>query len=108
MNQMAFTNGLSDYETDSSSNIGVLTRPKTQRNDSGSGDRYAHYVSAKRLSAARVTGQPVVALCGKVWVPTRLANQHPICPRCKEIKAQMDKNGGPGWPFRGPGMGGEQ
>lgn len=85
--------------------IGLLERPETQQKKPGDRDRFAHYVAANRLAAARMTGQPVVALCGKVWVPTGEAHNHPICPRCEEIKDEMDKNGGVDWPFRGPGRG---
>lgn len=83
--------------------LGVLERPQTQKQRPGENDRYAHYVSAQRLTASRLTGQPVVALCGKVWVPTREARNHPVCPRCLEIKKEMDFSGGPSWPFKGPG-----
>jgi len=30
-------------------------------------------------------GTPVVALCGKVWVPSRDPQRFPVCPECKEI-----------------------
>jgi len=32
-----------------------------------------------------VTGTPVRALCGKVWVPSRDPNRYPLCPTCREI-----------------------
>jgi hypothetical protein len=32
-----------------------------------------------------VMGTPVVALCGKVWVPSRDPEKFPVCPECKEI-----------------------
>jgi hypothetical protein len=32
-----------------------------------------------------VMGTPVVALCGKVWVPSRDGTKFPVCPECKEI-----------------------
>jgi hypothetical protein len=32
-----------------------------------------------------VMGTPVVALCGKVWVPSRDPERFPVCPECKEI-----------------------
>jgi hypothetical protein len=32
-----------------------------------------------------VMGTPVVALCGKVWVPSRNPEKFPVCPECKEI-----------------------
>ena len=30
-------------------------------------------------------GTPVIALCGKVWVPSRAPEKFPVCPSCKEI-----------------------
>ena len=38
-----------------------------------------------KLTEAMVLGTPVVALCGKVWVPSRDPEQFPVCPECKEI-----------------------
>lgn len=32
-----------------------------------------------------VTGTPVRALCGKVWVPNRDPKRYPLCPTCREI-----------------------
>ena len=32
-----------------------------------------------------VTGTPVRALCGKVWVPNRDPSHYPLCPTCREI-----------------------
>jgi hypothetical protein len=32
-----------------------------------------------------VTGTPVRALCGKVWVPGRDPTRYPLCPTCREI-----------------------
>jgi hypothetical protein len=40
-----------------------------------------------------VTGTPVRALCGKVWVPSRDPKKYPICPTCKEIAQQMNWKG---------------
>ena len=37
------------------------------------------------LTEAMVMGTPVVALCGKVWVPSRNPERYPVCPECKEI-----------------------
>jgi hypothetical protein len=37
-----------------------------------------------------VMGTPVVALCGKVWVPSRDPERFPVCPECREIWEGMD------------------
>lgn len=42
-----------------------------------------------KLTEAMVMGTPVVALCGKVWVPSRDPQRFPVCPECKEIWESM-------------------
>ena len=39
----------------------------------------------KILIVGAVRASPVIALCGKVWVPGRDPNKFPVCPICKEI-----------------------
>jgi hypothetical protein len=53
--------------------------------DDGDHDRYSHYVRKEDMMEAYVDGKPVVALCGKIWVPNRDPEKFPICPSCKEI-----------------------
>jgi hypothetical protein len=36
-----------------------------------------------------INATPVMALCGKVWVPGRDPQKYPICPTCKEIAESM-------------------
>jgi hypothetical protein len=36
-----------------------------------------------------INATPVMALCGKVWVPGRDPQKFPICPTCKEIAQSM-------------------
>jgi hypothetical protein len=59
-------------------------RPKTSHGD-GDHDRFAHYVAKGSIVDSMVTGTPVQALCGKVWVPSRDPKKYPVCPICKEI-----------------------
>ena len=40
-----------------------------------------------------VTGTPVEALCGKVWVPSRDPKRYPVCPTCKEIYEMLPPGG---------------
>lgn len=66
---------------------GTQTVPDTRAQPTtGDGDheRLAHYVPKGKLMAAMVEGTPVVALCGKVWVPSRDPERFPVCPECKE------------------------
>ncbi|MDR2566404.1 MAG: DUF3039 domain-containing protein [Bifidobacteriaceae bacterium] len=62
----------------------MLERQETQL-DPGGHERFAHYVREDKIVASAVSGKPVVALCGKVWVPGRDPSKYPICPACKAI-----------------------
>jgi hypothetical protein len=53
--------------------------------DPGDHDRFSHYAPKEKLTEAMVMGSPVVALCGKVWVPSRDPKKYPVCPECKQI-----------------------
>ncbi len=55
------------------------------RLDDGDHDRFAHYVEKSALTQAMVEGLPVVALCGKVWVPSRDPERFPLCAECKRL-----------------------
>jgi hypothetical protein len=48
-------------------------------------DLVAHYVEKSEIVKALVEGIPVVALCGKMWIPSRDPDNFPVCPRCKEL-----------------------
>ena len=50
----------------SSTAVEEKTRPSF---DDGDAERFSHYVPKAKLTDAMVNGTPVVALCGKVWVP---------------------------------------
>lgn len=63
----------------------VLDERTDERLDSGDHERLSHYVAKNKLTEAMVMGTPVVALCGKVWVPSRNPDKYPVCPECKEI-----------------------
>ncbi len=78
---------------DAGTGTAVLERPEeeTKLDDGGNGDadRFAHYVSRDRIAESKMTGRPVVALCGKVWVPKRDPTHYPVCPDCKRIYDEM-------------------
>ena len=58
------------------------TREETRE---GEDSRLAHYAESASVTEGYVMGTPVMALCGKLFVPTRDPNKFPICPICKEI-----------------------
>ncbi|GAB77100.1 Protein of unknown function [Austwickia chelonae] len=67
----------------------VLEREETsvehQLSEPGDHERFSHYVRKEKILESALSGQPVVALCGKVWVPGRDPQRFPVCPVCKEI-----------------------
>ena len=80
----------------------------------GDHERFAHYVRKEKIMESALSGEPVIALCGKVWVPGRDPNKFPVCPTCQEIydglrdpqdgdDAGKGSGGGRGWFGRGRG-----
>ncbi|MDX1691185.1 MAG: DUF3039 domain-containing protein [Acidimicrobiia bacterium] len=69
------------------------TRVDPAITDDGDHDRYAHYVRKSDIVRANVEGVPVVALCGKKWIPNRDPSKYPLCPTCKEIHARLFGSG---------------
>ncbi|MDP3969304.1 MAG: DUF3039 domain-containing protein [Nocardioides sp.] len=60
--------------------------------DDGDHEKFSHYVPKDKLMDAMVNGTPVVALCGKVWTPSRDPEKFPVCPECKEIWEGLNKD----------------
>ncbi len=65
-------------------------------NDDGDHERFAHYVEKAKIVESAVTGAPVKALCGKVWIPNRDPSRFPICPDCERIHGSLPRGGSPG------------
>lgn len=66
------------------STLDIENETRTSTND-GDHDRFSHYVRREKIVESAVTGKPVIALCGKVWVPGRDPDKYPICPDCLKI-----------------------
>ena len=64
-----------------------VVAPERPDVDDGDHDRFSHYCKKADIVRAHVTGEAIVALCGKKWVPTRDPARYPVCPTCKELKA---------------------
>ncbi len=85
-----------------SSGTAVLDRELVEQPvEPGDHERFAHYVRKEKILESALTGEPVIALCGKVWVPGRDPSRFPVCPACKEIYAGLrpgkgEGDGGPG------------
>lgn len=63
----------------------LLEEREARLQEPGDAERFSHYVRKEKILESAVTGQPVVALCGKVWTPGRDPKKFPVCPDCKKI-----------------------
>lgn len=61
--------------------------------DNGDHDRFSHYVTKEDMMRGMIYGDPIMALCGKIWVPSQDGNKFPVCPECKEIFDDLPRGG---------------
>ncbi len=69
--------------------LGTDTTTAPKLIEPGDHERYSHYVKKDKIVESAVMGTPVIALCGKVWVPGRDPKNFPVCPACKEIHSKL-------------------
>ncbi len=69
----------------------LLEEKPTTTTEDGDHEKFAHYVEKEKIVESAVTGKPVIALCGKVWVPGRDPSKFPICPDCQKIFESLKK-----------------
>jgi hypothetical protein len=74
------THTVTETDTDT-----VTTGRTDLQTSHGDHERFSHYADRDKITEAMVTGTPVVALCGKVWVPSRDPKKYPVCPDCKRL-----------------------
>jgi hypothetical protein len=67
------------------------TEEKLEQVEAGDHERYSPYVKKDKIVESAVMGSAVVALCGKVWVPSRDPERFPVCPDCKEIFEKLKR-----------------
>lgn len=80
----------------------VLETTVTPVTEDGDHERFTHIVlegfhvaddtfvaTGDSVVEGMVNSTPVVALCGKTWVPGRDATRYPVCPTCKEIAQSL-------------------
>ena len=70
-----------------------LTGTQDAPDDGQERDRFSHYSKKEDIARSAITREPIAALCGKVWVPTRSPEKYPVCPTCKEIYESMAGGG---------------
>lgn len=67
----------------------TVTEYKIDTN-SGDHDKLAHIVYPQSaIVESAVTGNPVEAVCGKVWVPSGDPKNYPVCQTCVEIAKSL-------------------
>lgn len=84
---------------DTSSVLEQVVAPVTEEGDH---ERFTHIVlegfhvdddtffaTGNSVVEGMVNATPVVALCGKTWVPGRDTTRYPVCPTCKDIARSM-------------------
>jgi len=71
----------------------VESTPRTSHGD-GDHERFAHYVRKETILESALSGDVVIALCGKVWVPGRDPQRFPVCPACRELYGSIPSGGG--------------
>jgi hypothetical protein len=86
-NTLWFTGDVPDVVT-----MPVTTDPQTDEITETEEPIVAHIVktepgesAAVKVLEARITGTPIQALCGHVWVPARDPRQLPLCEKCKSV-----------------------
>lgn len=86
MPEVTYLNQIAPTET---SEFGTDTTSVPKLIEPGDHERFSHYVKKEKIVESAVMGTPVIALCGKVWVPGRDPKNFPICPACKEIHSKL-------------------
>lgn len=66
-------------------------KEKQELLEDGDHERYSHYVQKNKITESAVMGTPVIALCGKKWIPGRDPEKFPVCPDCKRIYESLKK-----------------
>ena len=65
------------------------TKEQLDQVEAGDHERYSHFVKKDKIVESAVMGNAVIALCGKVWVPSRDPQKFPVCPMCQEIYEKL-------------------
>jgi hypothetical protein len=65
--------------------VSVELNEVSETADASDSPLIAHYADRDEILKAFVYGEPIVALCGKRWVPYRNGDALPLCPMCEEL-----------------------
>jgi hypothetical protein len=86
---MIWGNHMTEQQPEVTTGSITLLEQQTQNVEPGDHERFSHFVKKEKIVESAVLGTPVVALCGKVWTPSRDPQKFPVCPECKEIYESM-------------------
>ena len=78
--------------TGSAIQLDTLTDTRVNTSN-GDHDKFAHYADKDEVTYALIYGVPIIALCGKKWIPSRDPQGFSICPTCQEIFASLPNEG---------------
>lgn len=78
--------------TGSGIQLDTLTETRVDTSN-GDHDKFAHYADKDEVTYALIYGAPIMALCGKVWIPSRDPKGFSVCPTCQEIFASLPNEG---------------
>lgn len=65
--------------------IDLLEDVEVQESDTSDSNQFAHYAEKASVTEGYIMGTPVMAICGKIFVPSRDPEKLRVCPSCKEI-----------------------
>lgn len=74
--------------------VEVLDERTSPTTDDGEQERFSHIIRKDDQMKGYVMGEPVTALCGKRWVPSRDPERYPVCPTCVEVLQAIRAAGG--------------
>jgi hypothetical protein len=64
----------------------VIEETELETTDPDTGEpKFAHYADSVSVTEGYIMGKAVMAICGKLFIPSRDPNKFPICPICKEL-----------------------
>jgi len=64
----------------------VIEETELETTDADTGEpKFAHYADSVSVTEGYIMGKYVMAICGKLFIPSRDPLKFPICPSCKEI-----------------------
>jgi hypothetical protein len=58
---------------------------ETSKNETNDENKFAHFAEKTSVTEGYVLGTPVLAVCGKIFIPSRDPKKFPLCPICKKI-----------------------